>query len=321
MTRAAPSRVLALCGGVGGAKLALGLQHHLGARLTVMVNTGDDFSHLGLFVSPDVDTVLFTLGGVADPARGWGREGETWRFMEALRQLGGEDWFQLGDLDLATHVERTRRLGLGEPLHSITADFARRLGVAAQIAPMSDDPVRTIVETPQGPLAFQRYFVGERCAPAVRALRFEGAESARLLPSLATLLGGDDLAAVVICPSNPYLSIDPILAVPGVREALTRRRSPVVAVSPIIGGQAVKGPTAKIMGELGLSVTNATIAAHYAGLIDGLVIDAADAAEAASLGVATHVAPTLMRTLADRASLARACLDFAASLAARGART
>lgn len=311
-------RVLALCGGVGGAKLAFGLQQALGQALTVMVNTGDDFTHLGLAISPDIDTVLYTLSGLADPVRGWGRAGETWQFMSALRQLGGADWFQLGDLDLAMHVERTRRLAGGERLSQVVADTAHRLGLAARILPMSDDPVRTIVETPQGRLAFQHYFVRERCVPPVLRLGFEGAEAARILPELALLLAGDGLEAVIICPSNPYLSIDPILALPGLRDALARCAAPVVAVSPLIGGQAVKGPTAKIMGELGLEAGNAAIAAHYAGLVDGLVINTGDGTDAAAVnarGLACQVTPTLMTGPAERVALAEACLAFARTLA------
>ncbi|MEP9347789.1 2-phospho-L-lactate transferase [Xanthobacter sp. KR7-225] len=312
--------MLAVCGGVGGAKLAFGLQEEVGAALTVMVNTGDDFTHLGLAISPDIDTVLYTLGGLADPVRGWGRAGETWQFMTALRQLGGEDWFQLGDLDLAMHVERTRRLAGGERLSAVTADTARRLALAARVLPMSDEPVRTTVETSQGRLAFQHYFVRERCMPSVLGLRFEGAERARILPELADLLADDALCAVIICPSNPYLSIDPILALPGMREALARCAAPVVAVSPLIGGQAVKGPTAKIMGELGLAAGSAAIARHYAGLVDGLVVDTADAADAdrvLAFGLSCMVAPTLMKGPQERVALARQCLAFAHELDAK----
>ncbi|MFG1343562.1 2-phospho-L-lactate transferase [Xanthobacter autotrophicus DSM 431] len=317
---AGPRRVLALCGGVGGAKLAFGLQAALGPALTVMVNTGDDFTHLGLAISPDIDTVLYTLAGLSDPVRGWGRAGETWQFMSALRQLGGEDWFQLGDLDLAMHVERTGRLAGGARLSEVVAGTAGRLGLAARILPMSDDPVRTMVETPQGLLAFQHYFVRERCAPPVLRLSFEGAETARILPELADLLAGDGLDAVIICPSNPYLSIDPILALPGLREALALCPAPVVAVSPLIGGRAVKGPTAKIMDELGIGAGTAAIAAHYLGLADGLVIDTADAADAAGVaasGLACRVAPTLMTGPAERVALADECLAFARELGTR----
>jgi LPPG:FO 2-phospho-L-lactate transferase len=312
----AEGRVLALCGGIGGAKLALGLYAELGAgRLTVVVNTGDDFEHLGLHVSPDLDTVLYTLAGLADPDRGWGRAGETWNFMAALAELGGETWFALGDRDLALHIERTRRLRAGERLTAITADLARRLHVGACIAPMSDEPVRTIVHTPDGPMAFQHYFVKHRCAPKVTRIAFEGPDSARPGPAFTDVLADPALRAIVLCPSNPYLSIDPILSVPGVRAALARAAAPVVAVSPVIGGEAVKGPTAKIMRELGVAVTSKTIADHYHGLVEGLVIDEADAGEARQVGVRCAVTRTLMKSLDDKRSLARSVLAFAGELA------
>jgi LPPG:FO 2-phospho-L-lactate transferase len=309
------SCVAALCGGVGGAKLALGLSRALQPEeLTLIVNTGDDFEHLGLSISPDIDTVLYTLSGLADRERGWGRDDETWNFMTALGALGGETWFQLGDRDLATHVERSRRLAAGETLSSVTALLAARLGIGARIAPMSDDRVRTIVHTPDGPLSFQHYFVRERCAPRAVSISFDGADTARMSAAFAETLERRDLAAVIICPSNPYLSIDPILAVPGVRAALARIRAPRIAVSPIIGGEAVKGPTAKLMRELGVAVTSASIAAHYRGLIDVLVIEDTDASDAATVtrqGVACATAPTLMRTDEDKLALARTLLDLA----------
>jgi LPPG:FO 2-phospho-L-lactate transferase len=309
-------RVIALCGGIGGAKLARGLYEVLGPDLTVIVNTGDDFEHLGLTISPDVDTVLYTLADLNDPQRGWGRADETWNFMSALAELGGETWFQLGDRDLALHVERTRRLKEGQSLTRIVMDVARCFGIKAEILPMSNDPVRTIVDTDVGALPFQNYFVELRCAPAVRAIRFEGADSARVSPDVAAAFEQrDDLAAIVICPSNPYLSVDPLLAVPGMREQLQQAGAPIIAVSPIIGGAAIKGPTTKIMAELGIEATNASIARHYEGIIDGLIVDRIDAADAASLPVATLPTATLMNTLEDRVGLARDVLDFARRLA------
>lgn len=311
--------VIALCGGVGGSKMAHGLTRVLASQdLTLVVNTGDDFEHLGLAISPDVDTVIYTLAGLADRERGWGLAGETWGFMTALRRLGGEDWFQLGDHDLAMHVERTRRLAAGETLSQITADLARRLGIGHAIVPMSDQPVRTWVETAEGPLAFQPYFVRERCAPVVRSVRFEGAAEARPSPAFEAALARQDLVAILICPSNPYLSIDPILAIPGVRTAIQRAAAPCIAVSPIIGGKAIKGPAAKLMCELGVTPAAVSVAAHYSGLIDGLVLDAADAGEASAvgqLGVIPHAAATVMRNDLDRVALAREALAFAASLA------
>ncbi|HEX7761031.1 MAG TPA: 2-phospho-L-lactate transferase [Caulobacteraceae bacterium] len=312
------SHVIALCGGVGGAKLAFGLTKVLAPDdLTIVVNTGDDFEHLGLAISPDIDTVTYTLAGLADRQKGWGLAGETWSFLEALRRLGGEDWFQLGDKDLATHLERTRRLAAGESLSKITRDLSRTLGCEHPIVPMSDQPVRTWVDTAEGPLPFQHYFVRERCAPAVVGVRFEGAAEARPSPAFAAALARPDLAAIVVCPSNPYLSIDPILAIPGVRETIRAATAPCVAVSPIVRGQAIKGPTAKLMWELGLKPGTAAVAAHYASLIDGLILDSDDAADAEEVeqqGLAAHVTATVMRTDEDRRALARAALDFAASI-------
>jgi LPPG:FO 2-phospho-L-lactate transferase len=317
-------QILALCGGIGGAKLALGLYHVLEPQqLIVAVNTGDDFEHLGLSISPDIDTVLYTLGGVADRERGWGRSDETWNFMTALRELGGEHWFQLGDQDLALHVERTRALREGTTLTMFVERAARALGIDAQILPMTDDRVRTMVNTDEGDLAFQRYFVERRCAPAVRALRFEGASQATPSAGLCRALSDPALLAVVILPSNPYLSIDPILAVPGVRMLLAATTAPVIAVSPIIGGQAIKGPTVKIMAELGISATTESVAAHYRGLIDGLVIDDidADAADAAGLDIPILATRTLMQDLADRTRLAEEVIAFAERLAAAKSET
>ena len=307
--------VIALCGGVGGAKLAFGLTRVLAAAdLTIVVNTGDDFEHLGLAVSPDIDTVLYTLSGLADRERGWGLAGETWGFMSALRRLGGEDWFQLGDHDLATHIERTRRLAAGETLSGVTATLATRLGLEHAIIPMSDQPVRTWVDTEIGPLAFQPYFVRERCAPVAKAVRFEGAAAARPAPAFAAALARPDLEAIVICPSNPFLSVDPILAIPGVREAIKSAAAPAVAVSPIVGGEAIKGPAAKLMRELGQTPGVVAIAAHYRGLIDGLVVDTADSADADRLGAPACVTATVMRSDEDRVALAAKTLAFAAKL-------
>jgi LPPG:FO 2-phospho-L-lactate transferase len=309
-------KVVAICGGVGGAKLALGLQHLLGRRLTVVVNVADDFEHMGLRICPDLDTVIYTLGGLNDEARGWGRAGETWNFMEATKQLGGESWFALGDRDLALHVERTKRLAAGETLTEIVGSIAGKLGIAPRLLPATDDDVRTKVETDVGVLDFQRYFVERRCEPVVRRISFEGADTARMNPLVGEALSCAQLDAIIICPSNPYLSIDPILAVPGIREAMKRSRVPIVAVSPIIGGHAVKGPTAKIMNELKIETSSSSIARHYRSLIDGLLVDSADAGDAAALETPAHAVPTLMTDLPSRIALAREALAFAARLAA-----
>jgi LPPG:FO 2-phospho-L-lactate transferase len=301
--------VLALSGGIGGAKLALGLYRVLPpGALTVVANTGDDFEHLGLSISPDLDTLLYTLAGLDNPGTGWGRRGETWTFMAALEALGGETWFQLGDGDLATHVERSRRLRAGESLSAITDDFRRRFGISARLLPMSDDPVRTRVLTEEGWIDFQDYFVRRHCAPAVREIAFAGAASARPHQDFLTALGDDRLRMVVICPSNPLISIDPILSLPGVRDALRSCQAPVVAVSPLIGGKAVKGPTAKMMAELGLPVDAASVARHYGNLLEHYIIDDADADAVTGSDLPVTATRTLMQTMADREALARVVL-------------
>ncbi len=314
-------RCLALSGGVGGAKLALGLSRVLPPEdLTIVCNTADDFDHLGLRVCPDLDTVMYTLAGVSNRVTGWGQAHETWSFLEALARLGGETWFRLGDRDLATHVERTRRLRAGESLTGVTDALCRALGVEARVLPMSDDPVRTVVGTPDGELSFQHYFVRDRCAPAVTGFRFAGVDAARPAPDFLAALEDDATAAIVICPSNPFVSVDPVLAAPGVERALRRTRVPVVAVSPIVGGAAIKGPAGKMMAELGMPVTAIGVARHYRkrDLLDGFVIDRVDAGQAAAienLGLPTLVTGTVMETLADRERLARETMDFARGLA------
>lgn len=308
--------VLALSGGVGGAKLALGLSRILKPGvLTVVANTGDDFEHLGLHISPDIDTLTYALAGVDNPQTGWGRQDETWSFMATLAELGGETWFRLGDRDLAVHVERTRRLNAGETLSAVTADIASSFGIASRILPMTDDRVRTLVQTRGGPLEFQRYFVEARCVPEVTGFVFDGAENARPQPDVMAMLGDPQLRAVIICPSNPYISIDPILAMPELRAALASNTAPVIAVSPIIGGQAVKGPTAKMMAELGRTVDALAVAEHYRGLIDGFIVDTIDAPVASRLDLPVLARPVLMLSLADREDLARAALQFADRLA------
>ena len=304
--------VLALSGGIGGAKLALGLYRILPpGALTVVANTGDDFEHLGLAISPDIDTLLYTLAGLDNPQLGWGRRNETWTFMKALGSLGGETWFNLGDGDLATHVVRTRRLAAGHSLSQITDDFRRRLGISARLMPMTDDRVRTRLRTAEGWLDFQDYFVRQRCAPVVRQIAFAGADEARPQPEFLAALAEKDLRAVVICPSNPFISIDPILSLPGVRKVLRACAAPVIAVSPIIGGQAVKGPTAKIMTELGLPVGADAVARYYGDFLDHYIADAADAGEVGELGVPVSFARTLMLSLEDREALARVVLEAA----------
>ncbi|WP_454797028.1 2-phospho-L-lactate transferase [Novosphingobium lindaniclasticum] len=307
--------VLALSGGVGGAKLAAGLAAVMDpSELTIAVNTGDDFEHLGLTICPDIDSVIYALAGLNDIQRGWGVKDETWQAMAMLRAMGEEDWFNLGDRDLAMHLGRTWRLRAGESLSDVTARLAGELGIAHAIVPMSDGPVRTQVRTVAGWTDFQRWFVGEQCGPAVSAIRFEGVPGALPSPGLAAALGREDLAAIVICPSNPYLSVDPILAVDGIREAVAARRVPLIAVSPLVGGAAVKGPLAKLLAGMGRAVGNAAIADHYGDLLDHLLIDHADEADVSGLqarGLHVTVTKTMMREAADRTRLAQEVLALA----------
>lgn len=300
-------RIVALAGGVGGAKLADGLAQILRpADLTVIVNTGDDFEHLGLSICPDLDTVCYTLAGLANPETGWGRLGETFRTLESLRTLGGPDWFRLGDLDLATHLERSRRLRAGQTLSRITHDFCQLWNIPQTVLPMSDQPVRTMVQTTdQGELSFQEYFVHRQCEPAVKGFRFAGIEAAQPGPGVIEAVDQSD--AVVICPSNPWVSINPILALDGIRPALSRKK--VVAVSPIIAGKTVKGPASKMYAELGIQPTAMAVAQHYGSLLSAFVMDDLDAALAKDIEVETCLTDTLMRTRVDRRRLAQDVLD------------
>jgi LPPG:FO 2-phospho-L-lactate transferase len=307
--------VLALSGGVGGAKLALGLSRVVPPEdLTIVANTGDDFEHLGLSISPDIDTLVYTLAGLANPELGWGRRDETWNFMETLGTLGGATWFRLGDRDLAMHIERTRRLRAGATLTEITDDVSRRFGIGLRILPMTDGRMRTRVLSETGWLDFQDYFVRHRCEPVVQELAFEG--DGQPQPEFLSLLTDPALTAVVICPSNPFISVEPILSLPGVRAALDVCRAPVVAVSPIIAGRAVKGPTAKMMTEMGMDASARTVAEWYGDLLDGYIVDHADAADMDGLHPRITVTKTLMLTLEDREALARVVLDTAVSVVA-----
>ena len=321
-------KIVALAGGVGGAKLADGLAQILPPEdLTIVVNTGDDFEHLGLTICPDLDTVCYTLAGLANPETGWGRLGESWQVLENIGRLGGPDWFRLGDKDLATHLERARRLREGQTLSQITSDFCLAWGVKHTVLPMSDDPVRTIVDTVEyGELPFQEYFVHRKCEPKVKGFRFEGAESAKPAPGLLEAI--EHANALVICPSNPWVSIDPILKV------LANRPDPpfppslagkgglgglgrVVVVSPIIGGQTVKGPAAKMFAELGIQPSALAVARHYSSRLTHFVLDKVDqmhAAEVENMGIKTLITNTIMRTPEDRRRLAQDVLNFIQTL-------
>ena len=320
MTNTSSLRVLALAGGVGGAKLAAGLSHLLKDRLTVLVNTGDDFEHLGLHISPDVDTVMYTLGGIANPETGWGIAGETWDFIKQVEKLGGPGWFLLGDRDLATHVIRTERLRRGESLTAITADLCNTLDIPSRILPMTDDRVRTQVHSGEQVLDFQHYFVREKCAVPVSGLSFDGAAQARFNAALHELEKGDEPIAVIICPSNPYLSIEPILSLPGFKDWLKRVPAVRLAVSPIVGGQAIKGPAAKLMQELNIDPSATSVAKHYRGLVDGFIFDVVDqklADPIAALDMVPMSTQTIMRGTDDRVALASDCIAFAERLLGR----
>ena len=303
-------RYTVLTGGVGGAKLVDGLYRLLPANsLTAIVNAGDDFRHFGLPISPDIDTLLYTLSEKSNQALGWGREGETWSFMEAVRSLGGKDWFNLGDGDLALHIIRGVALGAGETLSAVTARFASAWQLALAVLPMTDDAVATWVESDEGRLPFQRYFVERQCQPKVKSVSFDGAATARPAPGVIEAIRSAD--AVLIAPSNPWLSVDPILSIPGIRDALVGCVGPVIAVSPLVEGKAVKGPTAKLMGELGLAISNDAIADHYGDILNGLFVHNDDPA---SDRVAVARTDTMMRNPTDRERVARAALEFAKKL-------
>ncbi len=309
--------VLALAGGVGGGKFCRGLRAVLPPqRLAIVVNTADDFVHLGLHISPDVDSVLYAIADQNDLERGWGLAGETWNFMAALERLGGATWFKLGDCDLATHVLRTEALAAGRTLSEVTALLSDRLRIAHTILPMTDDAVRSVVETDEGPLDFQDYFVRRQCRPKFRGVTFQGVANTE--PSIGFRQALDRAQAIVITPSNPFVSIDPILALPGIKDALSQSRRPLVAVSPIVGGEAVKGPLAKMMRELGVEPSALGVARHYGPLVNGWVIDTVDreltpAIEA--LGCRVKVCNTMMRTLDDKSRLAHDTVELAFELA------
>ena len=312
-------RFLAITGGIGGAKLGLGLSKILGGdELAFVVNTGDDFEHLGLHVSPDIDTLVYTLAGQNNLQTGWGRSDETWTFMSALEALGGETWFKLGDKDLAMNVERSWRLAAGQDLTAVTAKLAASLGVTHQILPMSDDAVRTVVNTEQGDLDFQHYFVRDKCKPVVTGFEFNGAEQAGLPETLGEWLHSDSLAGVILCPSNPFVSIDPILSVPGLRDGLKKCRAPVIAVSPIVGGQAIKGPTVKMMQEMTIPNTATWVAGPtlYQLPIDDQQLDAMDVQlralwKAIDRALTTDRFPTRTGRLCDWCSFKEICPAWA----------
>ncbi len=305
-------KIVALAGGVGGAKLADGLAQLLPPKnLTIIVNTGDDFEHLGLSISPDLDTVCYTLAGIANPETGWGRREETFHVLESLQELGGPTWFRLGDRDLATHIERTRRLREGQSLSQITRDFCQTWGVRQPILPMSEEPVRTMVDTTEeGKLPFQEYFVHQKCKPRVKGFHFAGIATAQ--PTRGVLAAIEHADGIVICPSNPWVSIDPILAVAGIRSALASKL--VVAVSPIISGQTVKGPAAKMYAELGIQPSALAVARHFSKILSGFVLDNLDANLLPKITIPTRTTNILMKNPDDRRRLAQDVLDLIQTL-------
>jgi LPPG:FO 2-phospho-L-lactate transferase len=307
-------KILALAGGVGGAKLVDGLSKILTPEnLTIVVNTGDDFEHLGLYICPDLDTICYTLAGISNPITGWGRAGETWQTMQNLIRLGGPDWFQIGDQDLATHLERTRRLKEGIPLSEIIRDFCKSWQIEQTILPMSDRVVHTIVETDEGNLEFQEYFVHRQCRPQVTGFKFIGIQDAIAAPGVHEAI--DESDAIVICPSNPWVSIGPILNLPGMHAKISTKK--VVAISPIIGGQAVKGPAAKMCKELGIEPSAFAVAKHYQGLISGFVMDKIDLEQRSkilTLGIQPLFTETYMKSSDDRKQLAKDVLNFIGSI-------
>jgi LPPG:FO 2-phospho-L-lactate transferase len=302
-------KIVALAGGVGGAKLADGLARVLQPEhLTVIVNTADDFTHLGLKISPDLDTVCYTLAGMSNPETGWGRAGDTWKVLETLKEMGMPTWFQIGDADLATHLIRSIRYNEGWTLSQITGEFCRIWQVRTAVLPMSDDSIHTWVNTDVGDLEFQEYFVHRQCAPRVKGFYFEGVEKARPAPGVLEAINECD--AVVVCPSNPYVSIDPILAVPGIREAIESKT--VVAVSPIIGTKTVKGPAAKMFSEMGIQPSAFAVAQHYNKLIHTMIIDSSDGEfknDIADLGIRTKLTNIMMVDRADRGRLAQEIIE------------
>ena len=305
-------KVIALAGGVGGAKMAWGLAQLLEVdQLSIIVNTGDDFEHLGLSISPDVDTVCYTLAGLANPLTGWGRIEETWNCFSELKKLGGPDWFGLGDKDLALHLERTQLLKQGKTLSEVTSYLANGMGIKHQVIPMSDQPVRTIVNTKEfGELPFQEYFVKHHCEPTMLSCRFDGIEKARLTESGRKSLESADV--IIFCPSNPWVSIDPILEIEIVKQIISEKVA--IAVSPIIGGKAIKGPAAKMYMEMGIVPSALAVAEHYNGLIRGIVIDNIDKNQMQQIsrcGIIPIATQTIMSDNQTRETLARETILFA----------
>jgi LPPG:FO 2-phospho-L-lactate transferase len=308
-------KIVALAGGVGGAKLAYGFAQILKpGDLTVIVNTGDDFEHYGLYICPDLDTVCYSLAHIADPLTGWGRAGDTYQSVEEAIKLGGPDWFKIGNKDLGTHLERTRRLKAGQKLSEITRDFCQYWGINSRVFPMTDDKVSTILITAEmGELPFQEYFVHQKCQPSIRAIKYSGADKAKPVPEIFDAIEAASL--VVFCPSNPWVSIDPILSVQGIKKAMSKKK--VIVVSPIIQGKALKGPAAKMFVELGIEPSAEAVADHYRGLIRGFVYDLLDINLKSKIdqkGIISYTTNTIMRNTTDKARLAEKIIKFSETI-------
>jgi len=304
-------KTLVLCGGVGGAKLAYGLSKLTAPEeIVFLVNTGDDFIHLDLYISPDLDTVMYTLAGVNDPKKGWGVEEETWNALGSLKKYGLDTWFQLGDKDLATHIRRTQLLKEGLKLSEVTRNLSSQLGLKHKILPMSESPVQTMIQTDQGKLSFQEYFVKHKCVPKIENINFLESEVAEIPTALEELIRGNKFTGVIICPSNPYLSVDPILSIDKIKTFLLETKIPILAVSPIIDNDSIKGPTAKIMEEMKIEPSVDAIAAHYSGLINILVIDKKDKGNQANISSIDYLVESIyMKNNEDKISLAKVCLE------------
>ena len=307
------SKIVALCGGVGGSKLALGLNEILDQKnLSIITNTGDDFLYLGFYICPDIDTVIYTLAGINNPENGWGRKNETWKTLDVLKELGADTWFKLGDKDLAVHLFRSKEKRNGILLTTITRKISNKFGLRTNILPMSNHMVHTTLDTNIGEISFQDYFVRRKCEPVVKNIIFKSKKSVAT-DAVNRALKAQDLNGLIICPSNPYLSIDPILSIPRIKKLIQNLKKPRIAISPIVDGDSIKGPTSKIMQEMGIEVSCSSIAKHYKGLIDGIIIDQSDEAQVNNIekmGIQVKLANIIVKTKTEKNKLAQESLEF-----------
>ena len=312
------TKIVALCGGIGGAKLALGLNNILDQKnLSIITNTGDDFLYLGFYICPDIDTVIYTLAGVNNPDTGWGREDETWKTLDVLKELGADTWFQLGDKDLALHLFRSKEKRKGELLTTITRKITNKFGLKTNVLPMSNHAVQTILETENGEISFQDYFVRQKCRPKVSNILFKSKKPVAT-DAVKKALSDKKLDGIIFCPSNPYLSIDPILSINKIKKLIENQKKPRVVVSPIVGNDSVKGPTSKIMNEMGIEVSSVSIAEHYKGLIDGIIIDESDGEQAdkiKEMGIEVKLSKIIVKTKQEKKRLAKESIAFIQEIA------